>query len=95
MKNNVHRGLIIAGLTALFALPANGTNITTCDCYDTKSLGVSDFIGDNNKITSQGLSCKSGYVMTGLEQKPEEDPKTLGQYVIISKATCCRLCAKD
>jgi len=79
---------------ALFSSTVLADELSACQCYETKALNITDFLIKNKIVESKKTSCKSGYFMTGIAQKPEINPLIHGQYVFVKSISCCRLCSK-
>lgn len=72
---------------------ASDTKVNLCNCYDTPTVGVEDFVDENsNSINAITTSCKDNFFVTSMTQAPEQDPKESGQFLIISSIRCCQLC---
>lgn len=90
-------GILLSGCCLLFYSQslASDNKLQLCECYDTPAVGVEDFVkGDSNTIQSITSSCKENFLITGITQVPEKDPKVTGQFLIISSIRCCRVCTE-
>lgn len=86
---------ILCGFTLLICSQslASETKLQLCDCYNTPTVDVEQFVtNDNNTIQSLTSSCKDNFMVTGITQVPEKDPQVTGQFLIISTIRCCRVC---
>lgn len=59
------------------------------ECYKTPKIDVTQFVFQK-QIIPITTGCKEGYYITEITQSPETDPKSNGQYVIVSQIKCCR-----